>query len=222
MENEIEEYKLEEDGVASQPKTNPVKDIVYAIEQSQKVSGGKLVPLTDSKPLQKLLRDRKEENSEAYEWHITQLPADKILSASRVKELSNALYADVCASRAIPDRETWTDEQHREYILNGNESYQHFSTTHPRLVIMLTSSDCTSAKLTHLMRLIEMRRHQESSSQTNDERKQQVAEYFKYHFVRPAAPGEEENAIKTGRGLKATPVPVEEVRRNSSSRVGRV
>ncbi len=199
------------------PKTNPVEDILYATARAQEVPGAKTVALTDAEPLKQMLSMKEETGSEAYEWHITQLPADQVVPAMRVKDLAVSLHADVSASRARPDREDWTDAQHREEVLRSNNAYEAFSRTHPRLVIMLTGSECTPQKLMHLMRLIELRRHQEGSAQTNDERKEQAANYFKYHFVRPAKPGEEEEAVRTGRGLRGTAVTRDEMLKEQAS-----
>lgn len=188
------------------PEASVVDNIVYASAQADTNEEATKVALTDSQPLQEHLRRTGQTNAEAYEWHITKLPEDQIVPASRVRELAMRMFLDVTRSRADAERRSWSDEQHREAVLRANTEYQQLSRTHPRLVLMLCAHDFSSKKLQHLLELIALRQHHENAQLTQDQRQQQVSAYFKANFVRAARPGEEEAAVANGTGLRGTVV----------------
>jgi len=56
-----------------------------------------------------------------------------------------------------------------------------------------------------------MRRHQENSTQTMEQKQAQVSTYFRSNFSRPAKDGEEEEAVRTGKGFRGKPMTREQV-----------
>jgi hypothetical protein len=71
----------------------------------------------------------------------------------------------------------------------------------------------TPKKLQHLLELMELRERHERGTKTLDEQKQEVSAYFMSNFVRPALPGEEEEAVASGRGLRGTMVTRDDIER---------
>lgn len=184
-----------------------VDDIDFANERAQRNKGARTVALTDSMPLQQHLANN--DGGEAYEWHITRLPDDQIVPAQRVKQICMAMFADVTRSRAR--NAGWTDAQHRDAVLAGNDEFQKLSCTHPRLVLMLTGSGFNAKKLYSLLELIELRTmHEQQPELTLEEKQAHVSEYFQTKFVRPAEPGEEERAVREGTGMRATMAPMQQ------------
>lgn len=178
--------------------------------------GAEEIALTDAAPLVEHLRQQGATNTQAYEWHATKLPADQIVPAATVREVSMALFLDAQRSRADPARAAWTDAQHRDAVVEANSAYQKLSRTHPRLVLLVTGSEITPRKLQHLLELIELRERHERGALTLDQQKAQISQYFMSNFVRPARPGEEEEAVRTGRGLRGTIVSKDQITSPSS------
>lgn len=195
------------------PKASVVNNIIYASSQAEanEAQGATKIALTDSQPLQQHLRRTGQTNAEAYEWHITKLPDDQIVPASRVRQLAMRLFLDVVKSRADAAHREWTDEQHREFVLRASDDYQRLSQTHPRLVLMLCAHDFSSKKLQHLLELIELRERHETQNLSQTQRQEQVSAYFRANFVREAKPGEEEEAVRNGTGLRGTLVTKEQM-----------
>lgn len=200
---------------ANADRVNVADNVQYAKERAalNLQHGAQDIALTDAAPLVQHLRQQGATNAEAFEWHATKLPADQIVAARRVRDVSMALLLDAKNSRANPARAAWTDAQHRDAVVEGNEEYKKLSQTHPRLVLLVTGSDMTLRKLQHLLELIELRERHEQGTLTMDEQKAQVSQYFMSNFVRAAKPGEEEEAVRTGRGLRGTVVTKEEMER---------
>jgi hypothetical protein len=194
-------------------RVNVVENVEYAISQAAKNDGAQEVALTDAAPLVSHLRRTGQQQAEAFEWRVTKLPEDQIVPARRVREVAMALFMDSLRSRQREERQGWTDGQHREAVVTGNEAYEKLSQTHPRLVILVTGSEITPKKLQHLLELIELRERHEQGAKSLDEQKQEVSAYFMSNFVRPALPGEEEEAVATGRGLRGTMVTREDIQR---------
>ena len=190
-------------------------DVAYAKERSAMNEGAQTVALTDSAPLVEQLRRTGATNAEAFEWHINKLPEDQIVPARRVRDVSMALFLEAQTSRANPARAAWTDAQHRDAVVDANEEYKKLSQTHPRLVLLVTGKEITPRKLQHLLELIELRERHENGTLSLDEQKAQVSQYFMGNFVRPALPGEEEEAVRTGKGLRGTIVNKEEMERGA-------
>ena len=181
-----------------------VSNIVYATTQALTNTGAKSVALTNSKPLEEMIKKNGETHAEAFEWHITKLPEDQIVPAKTVREIALALFSDVYITRAR--NAAWTDEQIREHILQNNATYSQLSRTHPRLILMLTGSDCTPRKIQHMLELMELRAQHEVSTMSLEEKQKQVSAYFQSSFVRQAEPGEEERAVNNGTGIRGTMV----------------
>lgn len=202
------------------PKASVVNNIIYATAQAEtnETLGATKIALTDSQPLQQHLRRTGQTNAEAYEWHITKLPDDQIVPAATVRDIAMRLFLEVARSRADATRRDWTDEQHREAVLRNSDEFQRFSQTHPRLVLMLCAHDFSSKKLQHLLELIELRHHQETRNLTQQQRQEQVSAYFRANFVRDAKPGEEEEAVRNGTGLRGTLVTKEQMANEQSTK----
>ena len=196
--------------------TTSVEEIIYANAQADSNVGAERIALTDSVPLRQMIERTGQTNASAYEWHITKLPEDQILPAYTVRERALALFQEVCVSRAHADRRDWSDARHREAVLRGNPIYEQLAKTHPRMVLMLTSQSCDLRKLQHLLELIEMRAKQERDGKSTERHQQEVSQYFRHHFVREAKPGEEEEAVRTGTGVRGTMVTRDEMLREQA------
>lgn len=197
---------------------NSVEEIIYANSQADSNVGAERVALTDSRPLREMIERTGQTNASAYEWHITKLPEDQILKAYTVRERALTLFQEVCMSRAHADRRDWSDAQHREAVLRGNPIYEQLAKTHPRMVLMLTSQSCDLRKLQHLLELIELRAKQEQDGKSTEHHQAEVSQYFRANFVREAKPGEEEEAVRTGTGVRGTMVTAEEMAREQAQR----
>lgn len=184
-----------------------VANIDFANDQVDKL-GLPSVNIGDAKTVSMMQQklSTEEPNAEVYDFKITQLPASMIVPAATVREIAVNLFTESCLSRLIPARREWTDEQHRAAIMGKNKKYDNFAKTHPRLLIALTGSDCDKKKLTHVMNMIEIREQQEKSDLSLNEQKSQIGEYFRRNFVRDALPGEEEERLRDGTGVRASVV----------------
>lgn len=190
-------------------------NVEYAKQRADRNEGAQSVALTDAAPLVDHLRRTGATNAEAFEWHVNKLPEDQIVPARKVREVSMALFLDAQQSRANPERTGWTNAQHRDAVVEANEEYKKLSQTHPRLVLLVTGNEITPRKLQHLLELIELRERHEKGTLNMDQQKTQVSQYFMSNFVRPALPGEEEEAVRTGKGLRGTIVSKEDMERES-------
>lgn len=198
--------------------TNSVEEIIYANSKADSNVGSERIALTDSLPLRQMIERTGQSNASAYEWHITKLPEDQILKAHTVRERALALFQDVCISRAHVDRRNWSDAQHREAVLRGNDVYEQLAKTHPRMVLMLTSQSCDMRKLQHLLELIELRAKQERDGKSTEHHQAEVSQYFRANFVREAKPGEEEEAVRNGTGMRGTMVTADDMAREQAAR----
>lgn len=199
-------------------KVNVAENVQYAKQRAAMNEGGCTVALTDSTALRQELARTGATNAEAYEWHVTKLPEEQIVPARRVRDVSMALFLEAQESRANPARSTWPDAQHRDFLVERSEEYKKLSQTHPRLVLLVTGSEMTPRKLQHLLELIELRERHERGTLTLEQQQAQVSQYFMSNFVRPAQPGEEEEAVRTGKGLRGTVVSKEDMEREASQR----
>lgn len=163
------------------------------------------VALTDSRELQAALqRDQPDGDMQqsVYEWHVHKLPEEQIVPAATVREVATAFFMDVMRSRQMTERRGWTDAQHRDAVLVSQPRYEQMAHTHPRMLLMLAGSDVTERKLQHLLDLIELKERHERSGLSLEQKQAQVSHYFMSNFVRPALPGEEEEAVRNGTGLR--------------------
>jgi hypothetical protein len=209
-----------------QDKTLSVVDTIeYANSQVQSLQqrqSMEQVALTSGVELQQTLdRDRqrgvgKDEglHQTVYEWHVNKLPEEQIVRASKVREVSMAYFMDLLKSRSTPARKAWRDEQHRDTVVMSQQAYQDLAQTHPRLILMLSASDVTEQKLQHLLNLIELRERHEHSNKSLEKKQAEVSRYFMSNFVRAALPGEEEEAVRTGTGLRGELVSGDEIPRS--------
>lgn len=163
------------------------------------------VPLTNGAELQAALaRDQRDGDLQqsVYEWHVNKLPENQIVPAATVRQVATAFFMDIVRSRQMVERQLWTDAQHRDAVLQSSARYEQMAYTHPRMLLMLSGSDVTEKRLQHLLDLIELRERQEHSNMSLEQKQAQVSRYFMSNFVRPARPGEEEEAIRNGTGLR--------------------
>lgn len=200
----------------AEEKVSVTENVQYAKQRAAMNEGGQTIALTDSTALRQQLQRTGATNAEAYEWHVTKLPEDQIVPARRVRDVSMALFLEAQQSRANPARSSWTDAQHRDLIVENNEEYRKLSQTHPRLVLLVTGSEVTPRKLQHLLELMELRERHETGRLTLDQQKAQISQYFMSNFVRPALPGEEDEAVRTGKGLRGTVVSKDEMEREAT------
>lgn len=195
-------------------ESNPLADILTT-PNCLDIEGAEEIQLTDSTGFREALAsaqtDPNTPTPEVYEWRTTRLPAHEILPMSVVKDLVISLHQDVEASRHVTQTSTMTLDEFRAWLINGNPRYAEFFRKMPRLFRVIVSARNTPINLAHIMRLIEMRRHQETSNQTLDQKQAQVGAYFRANFSRPAKPGEEKEAVRTGRGFRGTPLTRDQV-----------
>lgn len=182
-----------------------VERIEFANARVAELPTQTVVPLTSGAEFaEKVANDARDEglNQTVYEWHVNKLPEDQIVPASRVRQVATAFFMDIVRSRADPSRSTWSDTEHRDAVLRSQDAYLDMARTHPRMMLMLASADVTERKLQHLLDLIELRERQERSSMSVEKKQAQVSRYFMSNFVRQARPGEEEEAVRNGTGLR--------------------
>ena len=129
-----------------------------------------------------------------------------------VKDLVVSLHQDVEASKSVEATKEMSLDAFRAWLIEGNPRYTEFFQKMPRLFRMIVSARATPINMAHVMRLIEMRRHQETSGQSLKQKQAQVGTYFQSNFARPARPGEEAEAVRTGRGYSGTAVTRDQVR----------
>ena len=219
--------------------SNPIQDILHTPDCLD-IPGASEVQLTDSSALRATLRGAAASAAvvahdddgdgggatppsvtpEVYEWRTTRLPSHEILPMKFVKPTLEALVRDVEAAKSNPVTQTMTLDEFRVWLMDGDARYKQLFQKLPRLFRMVVSSKNTPENMQHIMRLIEMRRVHEASSQTVEEKTHQVSSYFRSNFSRPAAPGEEARAVANGTGYRGTPLTRDDIARDfgSSSR----
>jgi hypothetical protein len=201
-------------------ESNPVHDILTTPDCLD-IEGAREVQLTDSSGFREALASNPDApRAEVYEWRTTKLPAHEVLPMTLVKDLVVSLSQDVEASKNVEETQKMSLDEFRAWLIEGNPRYGEFFQKMPRLFRMIVSARNTPVNIGHIMKLIEMRRHQETSGQTLEQKQTQVSQYFQRHFARAARPGEEEEAVRTGRGFRGTPVTRDQVREELAGRGG--
>lgn len=189
--------------------TSAVEKIEFAKQQAARVRDVTEVPLTSGAELQQALQTgaagqgEADAGAEVYEWHVTKLSPEQVVPAARVRDVATAFFMDMMRSRQASDRANYTDAQHRDAVLASSAQYSDMARTHPRMMLMLAAGDVTERKIKHLLDLLELRERQENSSLSLEQKQAQVSRYFMSNFVRAARPGEEEEAIQNGTGMRA-------------------
>jgi len=187
------------------------------------VDGAKEIKLTDSTGFVDALRastNTDEPMPEVYEWRTTKLPEREIMPMSSVKDVATSLIQRVNTDKALFEagvsendiQEIMTLDDYRAKLIEGNSRYKELFRKAPRLFRMIVSGKCTPQNVSHIMDLIQLRAHQESAGQTQKEKEQQVSAYFRANFMRKAREGEEEEAVRTGKGFRGTPMTAEQVK----------
>lgn len=193
-------------------ESNPVQDIL-STPDCLDIEGAREIQLTDSSGLCKALASNPNApRAEVYEWRTTQLPEHEVLPMTTVRDLVVSLNQDVEASKSVEETKEMTLDEFRVWLIAGNPRYQEFFQKLPRLFRMIVSARNTPINMGHIMHLISMRGHQETSGQTLKQKQAQVGAYFQSNFARPVRPGEEEEAVRTGRGVRGTPLTRDQVR----------
>ena len=182
-----------------------VERIEFANSRVAELSSQTVVPLTSGAEFaERIKSDARDDGlrQTVYEWHVNKLPEDQIVPASRVRQVATSFFLDVMRSRALDERRGWSDTQHRDAVILSSDAYVSMARTHPRMMLMLASSDVTERKLQHLLDLIELRDRHEHSSLSTEKKQEQVSRYFMSNFVRAALPGEEDAAVRAGTGVR--------------------
>ena len=155
--------------------------------------------LTTGTNIRAELDARGEYNAEVYNWHVAQLPEDKIKSMDRVEELVLKLHTAAQALYKRKEMET-TEESVRRALVEVAE-FEDFSKTHPRLFWLMSARTVKPEHRMHVLNLISIKRDHQHKKLGLKQQQQQISAYMHANFVREAAPGEEEQAIRDGTGL---------------------
>lgn len=170
------------------------------------IAGCEKIKLTESSGFQAALqgsKDAKNKRAEVYEWHSTKLPDHEILSMDRVKDLTTSLLQDVRENTDNPEVSKMTLDEFRAWLIDNNSAYEEFFKKCPRLFRMIVSARNTPANIKRIMEMIEIRRVHQDKSRTLKENTSQISDYFRNSgMVRKALPGEEEEAVRTGKGFR--------------------
>ena len=129
-----------------------------------------------------------------------------------VKDLAVSLIQDVEASKDVAATRTMSLDEFRAWLIDGNARYAEFFQKLPRLFRMLVSSRSTPVNIAHIMKLIELARHQENSDKSLTEKQAEAGHYLRGNFMREARPGEADEAVRNGTGVRGTPVTRDQVR----------
>ena len=125
------------------------------------------------------------ENAEVYRWDLQQLPEDQIRRMDDVQRFvleARQMARDL--RTAHPDMDDATLEAQ---IRTGTEAGRQLSTTHPRILTMVTTGEAqtSDAAFATLMDLIALRRsHETPGAKTQDEQTQEVSDFFKRRLQR--------------------------------------
>ena len=227
-------FEIQPTPMAHLQPSNQIQDILHTPDCLD-IPGASEVQLTDSSALRATLRGAAASSAgvvahddgdggtppdvtpEVYEWRTTRLPLHEILPMKFVKPTLEALVRDVEAAKSNPATHTMSLDEFRVWLMDGDPRYKQLFQKLPRLFRMVVSSKNTPENMAHIMRLIEMRRVQEASSQTVEEKTHQVSSYFRSNFARPAAPGEEARAVANGTGYRGTPLTRDDIARDFGS-----
>ena len=186
------------------------------------IAGTRKIKLTESSGFQAALQessDPSQKRAEVYEWHSTKLAEREILPMDRVKDLTTSLLQDVRDNMDNPLVSTLSLDGFRAWLIEGNPAYAEFYQKCPRLFRMVVSSRNTPANIKRIMELIEIRRvHQDNKSRSLKENTSQISDYFRNSgLVRRALPGEEAEAVRTGKGFRGEAMTREDVSRELKS-----
>jgi len=194
--------------------SNPIQEIL-STPDCLNVPGAREIQLTDSSGFREALRSNQNAPAaEVYEWRTTQLPDAEVLPMTVVKDLVVSLMQDVEASKSVDETLEMSLDEFRVWLMRQSPRYEEFFQKLPRLFRLVVSSRNTPMNIGHVMKLIELRRHQEGKTQTLEEKQAQVSHYFRANFAREARPGEEEEAVRTGKGFRGTAVTRDQVRQD--------
>ena len=98
--------------------------------------------------------------------------------------------------------EQWTEEEIRAELFRKAPVFEDFSQTHPRLFLLLSAKIVEPAHRMHILNLIGLKKDHQQRNLSVAEQQREVSEYMQSHFVRPAKPGEEEDAVASGSGVR--------------------
>jgi hypothetical protein len=138
-----------------------------------------------------------------YDWKVSQLPAEAVLGMDRVEQLVQQVHA---AATVLYKQQDQEQDGVRRRLVETVPEFESFSRTHPRLFLLLTEKNSDPAHRMHVLNLIAMKRKHQQQGISLQRQQQEVSSYMHSHFVREAAPGEEEAAVAAGTGLRGTVV----------------
>jgi len=199
-------------------KPNAVDEIL-SIPDCLDIAGAEKIKLTESSGFQAALQgsnNPKKKQAEVYEWHSTKLPESEILSMDRVKDLTTSLLQDVRENMDNPAVSKMSLDEFRAWLIESNKAYEEFFKKCPRMFRMIVSSRNTPSNMKRIMELIEIRRvHQDNKSRSLKDNTAQISDYFRNSgLMRKALPGEEEEAVRTGKGFRGEAVTRDEVEKD--------
>lgn len=159
--------------------------------------------LTDSTEFSRHLESRGEHNAEVYNWHISKLPADRVVAMSAMEQLVEQLYM---ASQALYAQRgsSCSEDAVRRELVSKETAFASMTETHPRLFYALTERTVSAKKRMHIMNMIHIKQKHQEEGLTLKEQQQDISAYMHAMFVRAAEPGEEEAAIAAGTGVRAS------------------
>ena len=192
-------------------RENAIQDILDTPDCLD-IPGARSVQLSDSASLQHAMAHKPE--VAVMDWNTTLLPTEEILPAARVKDLVLSLVEDVELFSENQETKNLSLDEFRAWIMEREDAYKELFKKLPRLFRLVVNGEKSGTKLMKVMELIEIRRHQESQNMTTEEKRAQVSDFFRTTFVRPAEPGEEEAAVREGRGFRGTMVSSSEIKQD--------
>jgi hypothetical protein len=191
---------------------NPIRDILDTPDNLD-IEGAEEVRLTDaSEFINTLPKDADGPSPEVYEYRVTKLPKHEILPMSMVKDVVISLFQDVDVCKTDPLRQNMGLDEFRAWLMENNPMYKELFRKMPRLFRRIVRADVPVTDKQHIMKLIEMRRVQEATDMPLRDRQVQSGTYLRENFSRPARPGEEEEAVRSGKGYSGTPMTREQVK----------
>lgn len=124
--------------------------------------------------------------SKVYEWTYPEGAPVRKVPMSEVRSTLNALRQDYEALRAREDCSVVSDEVLRERLMESTPAFRAFNTTHPKLLMMVTSADFTGRRAEQVMQLIELREQHITQNVSKSRASDEVSQYFNTNFSRKA------------------------------------
>lgn len=162
--------------------------------------------LTTSSHMRRELAKRGEEDSAVYDWQVSKLPEDQRIDVGQARNMILSVYSDAQNSWNHPDRQDFTADQHRALIIEETPEFEELSRKMPRIFLLMTEREVPEEKRQHVLNLIAMQMDQQRRGLSVKQKEAEIAAYAHHHWVRKAKPGEEEEAVAAGTGLRGETV----------------